>query len=98
MESSRKTATKTIDIGLKKEIRITEFKEQAWIHIVDKPKGKCVSFSASEFKDLMKKQHEIMKALKMIRKPKDSEDSSSKSKKRRREESDSETEDDLSDY
>lgn len=86
MESSRKTPAKTFAIGSKKELRITEFKEKSWLHLVDIPKGKSVSISSAEFKELLKKQDDIVKTLKMLKKKRESQDSASSLSKRKREE------------
>ena len=52
-------SVKSFEIGSRKKANINEYKGVSYIHFYDNARGKSLSFSSSEFKDLMSKKDEI---------------------------------------
>ena len=59
VKTSKMDSVKSFEIGPRKKANINEYKGVSYIHFYDKAKGKNLSFSSSEFKDLMSKKDEI---------------------------------------
>ena len=63
----------TLAIGVSKRIDITMFKGNIYIHINDLKKGKSVTFTKSDFEELLGKEADIRKACKKVKKTSQSE-------------------------
>ena len=58
---------KVVSIGSRKEGTINRYRGKAYIHFLDKHKGKTLTFSSDEFEILLRKRDKIKKIFKDLK-------------------------------